>query len=427
MAKISDVFIRNLKPTEEVQKVQIGEGLSLWVRPSGKKIWYLRYYVGAKRQIATIGEYPALSLKDAQRKADDLKAVAKEEGVNISKDAKKQRQIKADAALADQQENQKTFRAVAESWLDKKASVWVAGHLKRRKEKLEGYLFPALGNKSVESITMQDVDAIIRPFIRDGKIETAKRTCDLLRNVLEHADLMELLENGSITSKISKYRKEIPTPPRQSFYQEMTQDQIGTLLHLIEGSKMRWTKATSVAVRLAQYVALRASELCGAKWTEIDLEKAEWVVPAARMKAKRDHIVPLSTQAVELLKEIQVFTGGGLFVFPSQSKPNRPITTSAILQVFRRLGYGSTRKSEKESFVTHAFRGMFSTTMYQNSEFASVLKSEWIEHQLAHIEPNKVKAAYNQIGPRSYLDERRVMLQKYADYLDNLKKQAASS
>lgn len=423
MQKVTDAFLRNLKPTEETQKIAIGEGLALWISPGGKKTWYLRYYVSGKRQIASIGEYPAIGLKDAARKADDLKAKAKEEGINIVQDTKRSRQARIDEAQGVLRQEESTFRAAAESWLEKKASVWVKGHLKRRREKLEGYLYHSLGNKPISEIAMVDIDKIIRPFITDGKIETAKRTCDLIRNVFEHAELMELVENSLISVKISKYRKEIPTPPRRNFYQEMSPEQIGILLLTIEQSQMRWTKSTASALRLAPYVFLRASELCGARWIEIDLEKGEWLIPASRMKARREHLVPLSRQALEILQELRTFTGGSEFVFPSQAKPWQGISTSALLVAFRRMGYGSTRKDEKEAFVTHAFRGIASSTLYQILKYPG----DHIEHQLAHVEENKVKAAYNQISARSYLDERRRMMQEYADYLDTLRAAAANS
>jgi integrase len=268
---------------------------------------------------------------------------------------------------------------------------------------------------------MPDVDAALLPLVKDGKSETAKRACDLIRNVLEHADLMEMLDNSAIINKIAKYRRSIPTSPaKRHFYQEMTEEQAGKLLFALEESKMRWTKTTSVAVRLAPYVFLRATELCGAEWSEIDLERAEWLIPAERMKSRREHLVPLSRQALELLREIRPLSSGGKLVFPSQSRPNEHITTNALIQVLRRLGYKSIRE-EGESFVTHAFRGLASTTLYQKLQYPG----DYIEHQLAHVEPNKVKLAYNQINARSYLEERRKMMQAYANYLDELRADVA--
>ena len=170
----------------------------------------------------------------------------------------------------------------------------------------------------INKIGMADIIGAIRPLVIDGKIETAKRSCDLVRNVLEHADLLEILENAGLPSKVAKYRREIPTSPtKRNYYQEMTEDQIATLLHGIEASKLRWTKSTSVAIRLAPYVFLRAKELAEAEWSEINFGSAEWLIPARRMKERREHLVPLSRQAIELLQEIEPLSRGGKYVFPS--------------------------------------------------------------------------------------------------------------
>ena len=421
--KITDVFLRNLKPTEEIQKINIADGLSLWVRPSGKKIWYLRYYSAGKRQIATIGEYPALTLAKAQSAAEDLKAQAKD-GLNIAQAKAQVRRVKIEGTQEGQEANRNTFEAVAELWLSDKALTWVPGHLKRQRERLQGHLYHALGNKPVNEISMLDVRDALSPLATAGKSETAKRAADLIRNVLEFADTLQMLPDASILPKITKYRREVPqtTKKRHLYDREMTPEDAGRLLLALDESKARWTLQTSVAVRLAPYVILRPSELCGAEWSEIDLDKAEWLVPASRMKMKRDHIVPLSRQAIALLEEIKKISGGNQYVFPSWSKKG-PITTNALIQVFRRLGYSSTRAQGEESFVTHGFRGLASSTLYQILKYPG----DYIEHQLAHVEENKVKSAYNQLTARSYLEERRTMLQAYADYLDSLRDKAKNS
>lgn len=420
MQKITDVFLRNLKPTDEIQKINVNDGLSLWVRPSGKKIWYLRYYSAGKRQIATIGEYPALTLAKAQAAAEDLKEQAKE-GLNIAKAKAEVRRIKIEGNAEASFQTQNTFESIAEMWLADRALTWVPGHLKRQRERLQGHLYLALGNKPVNSISMLDVRAALSPLVAAGKSETAKRAADLIRNVLEFADTLQMLEDGSIMGKIAKYRREVPqtTKKRHLYDREMTPADAGRLLLALDESKGRWTLQTSVAVRLAPYVILRPSELCGAEWSEINLDKGEWYVPASRMKMKRDHIVPLSRQAKVLLEEIRPLTGGNQYVFPSWSKRG-PITTNALILVFRRLGYASTRAQGEESFVTHGFRGLASTTLYQILKYPG----DYIEHQLAHVEENKVKSAYNQLTAWSYLDERRAMLQAYADYLDGLRERA---
>ncbi|MBQ3060070.1 MAG: tyrosine-type recombinase/integrase [Desulfovibrio sp.] len=423
MEKMTDAKLRKLEGIPgNTQKFIIGSGLFLQVtvNRSGKtvKSWYLRYYdAEGKRQRSKLGDYPEISLIKAIALAEEAKTTAKD-GVRLSQVNAERQRIKAAQARQGQSEN--TFISVAESWLDKMELSWVPGHLKRQRERLQGHLYHALGNKDVSAITIADIDYAIMPLVKAGKYETARRACDLVRNVLEHADMMDMLQNSTMPAKISKYRRSLPNPvEKRHFYQGMSEDQAGKLLYALEESKYRWSRSTSVAVRLAPYVFLRASELCGAEWAEIDLNKSEWLIPAARMKSRREHLVPLSHQAVTLLREMHPFSSGNRYVFPSQNRSDKPITTNALIQVLRRLGYKSTR-NEGESFVTHAFRGLASTTLYQNLQYSG----EYIEHQLAHIEPNKVKLAYNKINTRSYLDKRRDMMQHYADYLDILREKA---
>ena len=423
--KITDALLRKLTGTPgETQKLTIGGGLALWVtlNRSGKtaKTWYLRYYdaVG-KQQRSKLGNYPDISLAKAQALAEDAKKAGKE-GVRLATANATKRRIIIEGNQNTQAQAQNTFEAVAEAWLEKKSITWVAGHTKRQRERLQGHLYHAFGNKPVNGITMIDVDAALSPLAKQSKSETAKRACDLIRNVLEYADTMGFLESGTILGRIAKYRREIPTSQaKRHLYKEMSEPEIGKLLLALEESKARWTVPTSVASRIAPYLFVRPSELCEAEWNEVNLETAEWYIPASRMKSRRDHVVPLSRQALALFEEIRNLTGGQQYVFPSWSKKG-PISTNALIQVLRKLGYRSTRK-ETETFTTHGFRGMASTILYQTLQFPGDL----IEMQLAHTEPNKVKAAYNQVGPRSYWDERKKMMQAYSDYLDGLRAKAA--
>lgn len=418
----TELQIRHAKGIKgKTQKITVQGGLQLWVsiNQAGNtaKNWYLRYYDSeGKRQRSKIGAYPEMTLAKALAAAEDAKKQAKKSTVTL---AEQQKRVNAEAAET-VTIRVDTFETVAEQWLAKKSLSWVPKHTKRQRERMQGHLFHALGNKPINEITMQDIDAAIMPLVTTGKSETAKRATDLVRNVMEYAETMDLLQNPAIIRRIAHYRRQVPAVyGKRHLYREMTPEDAGKLLLALEESKHRWTRQTSVAIRLAPYVILRPSELCEAEWSELSLEKAEWFIPAARMKSRRDHIVPLSRQALALFEEIKPLTGGDRFVFPSWSKKG-PITSNALIQVLRRLGYKSTRKEGEASFVTHGFRGLASTTLYQYLKFSG----DWIEHQLAHVEPNKVKAAYNQIGTRSYLEERRGMMQAYADYLDGLRAQA---
>ena len=412
-----ELTIRNAKGVKgETTVISCGAGLELWitVNQSGKtaKKWVLRYTdATGKRQKARIGSYPELSLNKARADADELKDKAKT-GVNLAKEKAREKHAKIQGI--------RTFEDVANAWLAKKTPEWDDAHAKRQKERLVGNIFPAIGDVDINAVSMEHIDNALAVVIGRGARETAQRICSIIINVFEYADLMGYTENPVIISRLTRYRKEMPKPTtKRHLYKEMSEKEIGALLRALDEFKGRWTLQTGVALRLAPYVMLRPIEICEAEWAEINMKTAEWCIPAARMKMTRDHIVPLSRQALELLLEIRPFSGANKYVFPSPRKHNAPISTASMLQAIRRIGYASTME-EGNSFCTHGFRGMASTTLNQHPRFQH-LKEDWIEFQLAHAQRDKIRAAYNILTPRSYIDERRVMVQDYADYLDNLK------
>ena len=412
-----ELTIRNAKGIKgETTVLSCEAGLELWVtvNQSGKtaKKWVLRYTdASGKRQKARIGSYPELSLVKARAEAEDLKGKAKT-GVNLAKEKAKARRA--------QVKTTRTFEDIANAWLNKKTPEWDDAHAKRQKERLVGNVFPSFGDVDINSVTMEYIDNALAVVIERGARETAQRICSIIINVFEYADLMGYTENPVIINRLARYRKEMPKPTvKRHLYKDMSEEEIGALLRTLDAAKGRWTLQTSVALRLAPYVMLRPIEICEAEWSEIDIKSAEWCISATRMKMTRDHIVPLSRQAVELLLEIRPFSGANKYVFPSPRKHNAPISTASLLQGIRRIGYASTNE-EGTSFCTHGFRGMASTTLNQHPRFQH-LKEDWIEFQLAHAQKDKIRAAYNILTPRSYIDERRVMVQSYADYLDGLK------
>lgn len=424
--KVTDMSLRKLEGIKgETQKISIGSGIQLWVTVNQAgltaKIWYLRYYdASGKRQIAKIGEYPALSLAKVVGVAEDMKSKAKE-GVNLAQENAKQKRIIVEGNT----QEQRTFQSVANAWLDKKMPEWDGAHGKRQRERLVGNIFPVFGQLPLNAVTMEEVDNALKIVIERGAKESAQRICTIIKSIFEYADTMGYLENPIIINRLTRYRKDMPQPDRkQHLYREMNEDEIGTLMLNLEHYKHRGTLQTSTALRLAPYVMLRPIEICEAEWEEINLEAAEWYIPAAKMKMERDHIVPLPIQAIAILLEARQISKNNRFVFPSPRKNDAPITTGSLLQALRRMGYASNRQ-EGDQFCTHGFRGMASTTLNQHLNF-QYLKQDWIEFQLAHAEENKVRAAYNALTPRSYLDERKKMVQAYADYLDELKDKAKS-
>lgn len=410
MKKNTDAYIRSIKGSEKMREILIDQRLYLRVTllKSGetRKKWFIRYYDAAgKQQRYTIGEYPKLSLADARLKALQLTE-----------------QFKQGSTLAEQARQKKsglTFSELTEAWLETKKEGWVESHTIRQKERL-GAVLRIFGEKNINQVGMDDITAAINFKIKQGAVETARRTISLIRQVFEYADTMGKLEDNRILMRIDSYKKTIAIPRRERhLYNELSDSQIGRLLGQIELWTGRLRVETGIALKLAPYLIVRPNELCGARWNEIDLDRGEWVIPAERMKMSREHIVPLPHQALALLKELKPFTVNGEFLFPtySRARAGESIRTETLVKALRQMGYTSHRSADGIFFTTHGFRGMASTILYQKLQFPGYL----IELQLAHVDENKVRAAYNRIHSRSWLDERRRMLQAYADYLDNLK------
>lgn len=406
MAIITDTYVRNAKAEEKPREVRVDECIYLRLTlKKGKtmKKWLLRFTgPDGKAQRYTFGEYPEMGLADARR-----------EGAELLKRTKGGETM---ASIAMRGQVSTTFADTAAEWFDKMKEDWVEGHVKRQAQRL-ATINRYIGTRDVGAVTMEDVSMVVGLKTGAGVNDSARRTLSLIRAVLEYADSLDRLKDNRILIKMDSFRKTLPRKRKgRHFYVQLSDDEIGKLLKDIDDNCPRWRPETSAAMRLAPYVILRPNELCGAKWEEIDLDAAIWKIPPERMKMSREHIVPLPRQAVEILRTLHFYSGEGVYVFPAYSKSGDHLCSESLIRAFRRMGYASARQ-EGTVFTTHGFRGMASTILYQKLQYPGQL----IELQLAHIEDNTVQAAYNRINSRSWLEQRRGMLQAYADYLDNLK------
>ncbi len=416
MQKISHTFLLNLKGIGEVQRIPVGDSLFLRVSPKGKKTWYLRYDTlspeGTRKQnLITLGEFPALGLKEARAEADARKAQAKEENVNLTQLRKQERIRLAQPKVVH------TFQSVADAWLDLKMMEWEERSGKQNRGRLVANVYPAIGDVPIDELTVNDIERALKHIIARGSLEVARRVHTLIVSIFKYALAKDLIQQPDIVVRLSWYKDQMPKRRRQSLYsEELGPEDVGKLLRSIDEHKNRWTVPVSMALQLAPYCAVRPSELLEAKWTEFNLDAAEWIIPSERMKVGRPHLVPLPRQAVELFKKMYAFSRTKEWVFPSTSSigAGKPVSSMALIQAFRKMGYTAENGNR---FVTHAFRGLFSTTAY-NILGASSLA---VELQLAHVEQNKVKAAYHKTSLRTALAERRALLQQYADYLDELR------
>ena len=390
---LTDTLIRTLKPTGKEEKFYDGGGLYLRMSPKGKKTWNFKYsHDGKQNSRGRIGSYPDVSLKEAREKAAAYRREISE-GIDPAQEKGVQAQLAEDSA--------RTFEVVAREWHAKYSRTWTEGHARDNMNRLERFLFPAIGSFPVSRIRPRDVLEPLKKIEAAGILETAHRVCGLASMVFRYA-----VACGYIESDPCRDLRNALSPKVQRHHAALTDPKaVGALLRAIDGYSGGFT--TLCALQLLPLVFVRSGELRGARWDEIDFSKAEWRIPAERMKMKERHIVPLSRQAIAILEKTKLLTGSCELVFPSPQSPQRCLSNVTLTAALRRLGYGSGE------MTIHGFRSVASTLLNELG-----FSPDLIELQLAHKERNRVRAAYNR---SERLSERASMMQAWADYLDELK------
>jgi integrase len=389
---LTDTVIRNAKSKERPYKIFDEKGLYLLVNKVGKYFRFDYRYAG-KRKTLALGVYPDVKLAKAREKRDEARKLL-QNGVDPA-------QYRKETKAMRKQQAANSFEAVAREWFTKYNHIWTEGHSKTIISRLELNIFPWLGTQPVASITAPELLTALRRIERRGALETAHRVKQICGQVFRYA----IATGRAERDPSADLRGALPPTKPKRMSTITDPKQIGELLRAIDGYEGHLI--TICALRLAPLVFVRPGELRQAEWQEIDFERAEWKIPANKMKTRSPHIVPLSTQAVEILREIGPLTNRGRYVFPSLRTSERPMSNNTILAALRRLGYA------KEEMSGHGFRAMASTILHEQG-----WPSDIIERQLAHAERNSIKAAYNHA---QHLPERRKMMQAWADYLENLK------
>lgn len=392
IAPLTDTKVRTTKPTEKPQKLFDGGGLFLLVTPTGGRLWRFKYRFGGSEKLLSIGTYPETSLAEARQRRDQASALLAN-GIDPSETKKAQK-------AAGNQETE-TFEIIAREWYAKFSPSWATSHAKTTIRRLEFFIFPWLGARPVKTITAPELLAALRRIEAKGALETAHRVKQVCGQVFRYAIATGRAERdpsgdlrGAIPPASGKHMATITDPK-----------EIAGLLRSIDD--YRGGIVTRCALQLAPLVFVRPGELRQAEWSEFNLETAEWRIPAEKMKAGAVHIVPLSRQALDILREIHPLTGHGRYVFPSPRTDSRPMSSNAILSALRRMGYA------KDEMSGHGFRSMASTLLNEQG-----WNRDAIERQLAHAERNSVRAAYNYA---EFMPERKKMMQAWADYLEGIK------
>lgn len=390
----TDAAIKNAKPESKAYKLTVGQGIHLFVRPTGTKTFRLKYRFAGKEKLLTIGEYPEISLAKATLQALEAKERLRQGIDPVAHQQEQRRQLEDES-------NKLTFKSVAERWFKNNAELakkpWAKSTAIKVRKYLKKDLLPAFGSYPIAEITRKQLNELILEIEKRGAYDVGKSTRDWLNGIFNEA-----LDNGDIEHspayrlKPSIYAKGYESTP----FPNVGFNGLQQLINDIEASKINIL--LKIALKLLILNAPRPSELRLATWSEFDLKAALWHIPAERTKTRKPHTLPLSRQSLELLNQIrEINPSGYLFVL----RGNQPFSDNTLTISLKRLGY-------KNRQVPHGFRHLFSTEMNQRG-----YNSDHIESQLAHRGKNQIRATYNQAD---YLEQRRTMMQDWADSIDAL-------
>ncbi|MBO9580185.1 MAG: integrase arm-type DNA-binding domain-containing protein [Sphingobium sp.] len=394
MSTLFATTVTNAKPQAKDYKLSDGGGLYLLVRPNGAKLWRLNYRYLEKGRTLAFGAWPAVSLADARARRDEARRLLAA-GIDPS------HQQKVDAAKARVDENH-TFRTVAKEWIAKNEREGMAEITLSKIRWLLDKAYPKIGNRPVAKITAQEVLAVLRAVEATGRYESARRMRSVLSRVFRYAVATTRAERDPA----SDLRGALIVPKAKHLAAITTAKGAGELMRAIEGYTGH--AITLFALRLSAHLFVRPGELRQAEWAEFDFEQSVWNIPADKMKMRRPHRVPLSTQVLELFEQLWELTGQGKYCFPSFRSGARPISENTVNAALRALGFS------QDQMTAHGFRAMAATLLNETGRF----HPDAIERQLAHMETNGVRRAYTR---GEYWDERVAMMQFWSDELDRLR------
>jgi integrase len=378
---LTELQVKNAKPTVKQYKLSDGGGLFMLVHSNGGRYWRLAYRFEGKQKNLALGVYPDVSLAEARERREQARKLLAN---NIDPGAVKQEQKARVAAL-----NEHSFEVIAQEWFAKHSPNWKENHSSKILARLENDVFPWIGARPISEIAAPALLAAIRRIEARGALETAHRVLAICGQVFRYAVATGRAERDPT----GDLRGALPPVKRGNHFAAITEPKkVGELLRDIDGYQGSFV--VQCAFKLSPLLFVRPGELRRMEWAELDLEKAEWLIPAGKMKMGVTHIVPLSTQAVAILREIQPLTGYGKYVFQGERDHDRPMSDNAIRSALRRMGWAN------DEMTPHGFRAMASTIL-DNMGY----KQEWLERQLAHEEPNKIKAAYKREAWRMYLPQ----------------------
>lgn len=388
--KLNARQVETAKPKEKPYKMADGGGLYLLVKTNGSRYWRLKYRIDGKEKLLALGVYPDVSLADARAKRDEArKGIA---GGIDPLEAKKEQKVEREAQVKN------TFQEIALEWHNMKVKKWSAGYASDILEAFNKDVFPFIGQRPVADIKPLELLNVLKKMEDRGATEKAKKVRQRCGEVFRYAIVTGRAEYNPAPDLTSAMQGHEST-----HYPFLTTEELPAFFKALAGYS--GSELMVLAARLLIITGLRTGELRGALWSEIDTKKALWEISAERMKMRRPHIIPLSTQALAIIEQIRAMTGQFPLLFPGRNDPSKTMSEASINQVFKRIGYTGR-------VTGHGFRHTMSTVLHEQG-----YNTAWIETQLAHVDKNAIRGTYNHA---QYLDGRREMLQWYADYMVSL-------
>jgi integrase len=390
---LTDGAIKSFKPKDTPYKKTDGGGLFLLINPNGSKAWRYKYRFLGKEKLLAIGVYPEISLAAARKEHSEARKLLIE-GVDPSAAKIEKKRLRLE-------KSEITFELVANEWHAHNIERWSKSHASDILHRFEVDVFPIIGKRPIFELKPTDILDLIRKIEERGASEVAKRTKGMCSQVFDYA-----LVNEQIASNPTISLKGALKPAKKGHFAAFTYKELPEFIDKLERNEARLYPHTRLGLKLMMLTFVRTSELIGMRWSEIDYESNQWVIPAERMKMKRAHIVPLCTQALAIIDELKNLAIQSPYVFPSQVRSNKHMSNNTLLKALERMGY-------KGEMTGHGFRSLAMSTIKEKLGW----RHEVVDRQLAHAQRNKVDAAYDRA---QFLDDRIIMMQKWADYLDGL-------
>ncbi|EBK2895060.1 tyrosine-type recombinase/integrase [Escherichia coli] len=387
---LNDMQIRRAKPEAKAYTLGDGQGLSLLVEPNGSKSWRFRYRYAGKPKMISLGVYPTITLAEARARRDEARKIVAE-GKNPSEVRKEQK-----LALRIQSEN--AFEKIAREWHQMKSAKWSDGYASDIIEAFQNDIFPYVGTRPVGEIKPLELLNVLRKIEKRGALEKMRKVRQRCSEVFRYAiatGRAEFNPAADLSSALEVHKS--------NHFPFLKSDEIPDFLRALDS--YAGSRLVQIATKLLMVTGVRTIELRAALWQEFDLDNAIWEIPAERMKMRRPHLVPLSTQVLGFLNELKSMTGNYRYVFPGRNDPNKPMSEASVNQLIKRIGYAG-------KLTGHGFRHTLSTILHENG-----FNTAWIEMQLAHVDKNTIRGVYNHA---QYIEDRKKMMQWYSDFIINL-------